>query len=71
MISYEIITIVVMVMMVMMMMTAMLVVTAMMVVMAVTQHIPTMTKPDHDGEMSVMIKVRMCRCQKPNLHHTP
>ena len=34
----------------------------------VTQHIPTMTKSHHGGEMSVMIKVGMCQCQKPTIH---
>ena len=37
----------------------------------VTQHIPTMTKSHHGGEMSVMMKVGMCQCQKPTIHHTP
>ena len=35
----------------------------------VTQHIPTMTKSHHGGEMSVMMKVGMCQCQKPTIHH--
>ena len=35
----------------------------------VTQHIPTMTKSHHGGEMSVMIKVGMCQCQIPTIHH--
>ena len=30
-----------------------------------TQHIPTMTKSHHGGEVSVMMKVGMCQCQKP------
>ena len=34
-----------------------------------TQHIPTMTKSHHGGEMSVMMKVGMCQCQKPTIHH--
>ena len=34
----------------------------------VTQHIPTMTKSHHGGEMSVMIKVGMCQCQIPTIH---
>ena len=37
----------------------------------VTQHIPTMTKSHHGGEVSVMMKVGMCQCQKPTKHHTP
>ena len=37
----------------------------------VTQHIPTMTKSHHGGELSVMMKVGMCQCQKPTIHHTP
>ena len=32
------------------------------------QHIPTMTKSHHGGEMSVMIKVGMCQCQIPTIH---
>ena len=32
------------------------------------QHIPTMTKSHHGGEMSVMIKVGMCECQIPTIH---
>ena len=36
----------------------------------VTQHIPTMTKSHHGGEMSVMMKVGMRQCQKPTRHHT-
>ena len=36
----------------------------------VTQHIPTMTKSHHGGEMSVMTKVGMCQCQKPNTYNT-
>ena len=43
----------------------------MMMVMVVTQHIPTMTKSHHDGEMSVMIRVGICQCQKSTIHHTP
>ena len=35
----------------------------------VTQHIPTMTKSHHGGELSVMMKVGMCQCQKPTIHH--
>ena len=38
------------------------------VMMKVTQHIPTMTKSHHGGNMSVMIKVGMCQCQNPTLH---
>ena len=34
----------------------------------VTQHIPTMTKSHHGGEMSVMMKVGICQCQKSNTH---
>ena len=34
----------------------------------VTQHIPTMTKSHHGGEMSIMIKVGMCHCQNPTIH---
>ena len=34
------------------------------------QLIPTMTKSHHGGEMSVMMKVGMCQCQKPTIHHT-
>ena len=33
------------------------------------RHIPTMTKSHHGGEMSVMIKVGMCQCQIPTIHH--
>ena len=33
----------------------------------VTQHIPTMTKSHHGGEMSVMMKVGMCLSKT---HHT-
>ena len=34
------------------------------------QHIPTMTKSHHHGgEMSVMMKVGMCQCQKSTIHH--
>ena len=32
------------------------------------QHIPTMTKSHHGGEMSVMIKVGMYHCQIPTIH---
>ena len=35
----------------------------------VTQHIPTMTKSHQGGELSVMMKVGMCQCQKPTIHH--
>ena len=38
-------------------------------IMTVTQHIPTMTKSHHGGEVSVMMKVGMCQCQKPTIHH--
>ena len=31
--------------------------------------IPTMTKSHHGGKMSVMMKVGMCQCQKPTIHH--
>ena len=41
------------------------------VIIMVTQHIPTMTKSHHGGEVSVMMKVGMCQCQKPTKHHTP
>ena len=34
----------------------------------VTQHIPTMTKSHHGGEMSVMIKVGKCQWQNPTIH---
>ena len=34
----------------------------------VTQHIPTMTKSHHDGEMSVMINVGICQWQNPTIH---
>ena len=34
----------------------------------VTQHIPTMTKSHHGGEMSVMIKVGICQWQNPTIH---
>ena len=43
---------------------------AVMMMMMVTQHIPTMTKSHHGGKMSVMMKVGMCQCQKPTIHHT-
>ena len=39
-----------------------------MMMMMVTQHIPTMTKSHHGGNMSVMIKVGMCQCQNPTIH---
>ena len=32
------------------------------------RNIPTLTKCHHGGEMSVMIKVRMCQCQIPTIH---
>ena len=32
------------------------------------QHIPTMTKSHHGGEMSIMIKVGMCQRQIPTTH---
>ena len=41
----------------------------MMMIAVYTQHIPTMTKSHHSGEMSVMMKVVMCQCQKPTIHH--
>ena len=44
---------------------------AMVVMLMVTQHIPTMTKSHHGGEMSVMMKVGICQCQKSTIHHTP
>ena len=37
------------------------------VIIMVTQHIPTMTKSHHGGNMSVMIK-GMCQCQNPTIH---
>ena len=37
------------------------------IIIMVTQHIPTMTKSHHGGEMSVMMKVGIC--QKPTKHH--
>ena len=40
-----------------------------MVMIRVTQHISTMTQSHHGGEMSVMMKVGMCQCQKPTIHH--
>ena len=46
------------------MMTIMMILSKKMIMM-VTQHIPTMTKSHHGGEMSVMIKVVMC-----HFHHT-
>ena len=36
----------------------------------VTQHIPTMTKSHHCGELSVMMKVGMFQCQKPTTPYT-
>ena len=39
----------------------------MMMMMMVTQHIPTMTKSHHGGNVSVMIKVGMCQCQNPTI----
>ena len=36
-----------------------------------TQHSTTMTKSHHGGEMSVIMKVGMCQCQKPTIHQTP
>ena len=50
------------------MMMMMMVMMMTMMMMMVTQHIPTMTKSHHGGEMSVMIKVGM-QCQKPTIHH--
>ena len=41
----------------------------MIMVIMVTQHIPTMTKSHHGEELSVMMKVGMCQCQKPTIHH--
>ena len=35
---------------------------------SVTQHIPTMTKSHHGGNMSVMIKVGICQCQNPTIY---
>ena len=55
---------------VMVMMMTFLLITTMTMTM-VTQHIPTMTKSHHGGEMSVMMKVGMYQCQKPTIHHTP
>ena len=46
---------------------AMMIMMVMMI--TVTQHIPTMTKSHHGGEVSVMMKVEMCQCQKPTIHH--
>ena len=47
----------------------------MMIVMmiVVTQHIPTITKSHHGGEMLVMMKVGMCQCQPVplNFHFLP
>ena len=39
------------------------------IIIMVTQHISTMTKSHHGGEMSLMMKVGMCQCQKPTIHH--
>ena len=36
----------------------------------VTQHIPTMTKSHNGGKMSATMKMGMCQCQKPTIHHT-
>ena len=57
----------------MMVIVAMMVMMTMMMVvmMMVTLHIPTMTKSHRGGEVSVMMKVGMCQCQKPTKHHTP
>ena len=33
------------------------------------RHIPTMIKSHHGREMSVMMKVGMCQCQKPTIYH--
>ena len=38
------------------------------VMMMVSQHVSTMTKSHHGGNMSVMIKVGMCQCQNPTMH---
>ena len=38
------------------------------IIIKVTQHIPTMTNSHHGGEMSVMMRVGMCHCQKPTIH---
>ena len=48
---------------VMMIMTIMMILVAIMMVMMmmVTQHIPTMTKTHHGGNLSVMNKVGICR----------
>ena len=46
-----------------------LIVIVIVIVIMVTQHIPTMTKSHHGGKMSVMMKVGMCQCQKPTIHH--
>ena len=45
----------------MMMMMTMTMTMMMMMMTEVTQHIPTMTKSHHGGEMSVMIKVGICQ----------
>ena len=47
------------------------IIVAIIVAVMVTQHIPTstMTKSHHGGELSVMMKVGMCQCQKPTIHH--
>ena len=54
-------------MMMMMMVTMMMMM--MIMTMMVTQHIPTMTRPHNGGEMSALMKVGMCQCQKPTIHH--
>ena len=41
------------------------------IIIMVTQHITTMTKSHHGGEMSVRMKVGICQCQKSTIHHTP
>ena len=56
-------------MMMVMMMAMMTMMMVMMMMMVVTQHIPTMTKSHHGGEVSVMMKVGMCQCQKPSILH--
>ena len=50
-------------------MVVMVIFLVMVMVIAVTQHIPTMTKSHHGGEMSVMMKVGICQCQKSTIHH--
>ena len=37
------------------------------IMMVTAQHIPTMTKSHHGGEMSVMMKVGISQCQKSNM----